>query len=50
MANLVKLSISTIAFGASSAALALGVAMAGLWLIGLTAGIDSSAVHLAAIQ
>lgn len=49
MANLVKLSLSTIAFGASSAALALGVAMAGLWLIGLAAGIDSG-VRIAAVQ
>ncbi|MCC6467973.1 MAG: hypothetical protein IT563_06605 [Alphaproteobacteria bacterium] len=50
MANLLKLSISTIAFGASSAAVALGVAMAGMWLIGLAVGVDTGAVNLAAIR
>jgi hypothetical protein len=47
--NLLRHSLSTLAFGASSAALALCVAMTGLWLIGMATSGDT-AVHLAAIQ
>jgi len=50
MMNALKLSFATLVFGASGSALALGVAVAGLWLIGLATGDMSDGVRIAALR
>jgi len=50
MKNTLKLSVATLAFGVSSSAIALFVAVAGLWLIGLATGDTSNSVTVAALR
>lgn len=50
MANALKLSIATLAFGASGSAVALAIAVTGLWLIGLATGDASEGVRIASLR
>lgn len=50
MANALKLSIATLAFGASGSAVALAIAATGLWLIGLATGDASEGVRIASLR